>query len=858
MKPMLLLIALLTVPLEAGTTLDFYFGHQAVADRHGVIAPWYKGQNGQYDYRVRVAAETLKRYPWAMPPKVLKPAPEYVYSGHWNIDDNGTIMAIADTEWMNGDLGQRAAFILGSLIDYYQYTGDPASFAPITLMADYLTTSCQTPPTHAWPNMLISVPTMGTVYGPCKIGTSDTLKDRHGKIQLDTVGEIGLELVRAYELTGNVRWYEAAKRWADLLAANRRKEPGVSPWGRYANNARGTGMNGPQNGTVAMILLFFDELIRTGYSGPGGSIVAARDAGRAYLRDIVLPNWTVRDAWGRNFWDWECHTADLYGAEFSSLYLMQNKDYFENWERDARNILSLFVHMACVNPASKAEVYHGAWAYPESTSCCSTSLWYSTLEIASVFARYAVEADSEWAREIARRSGILATYDPKENGQTMDALEGGVIVNKDWFKIAHPMALRYVLRLMAWLPEIAGANRENHIMRSSGVVRRVTYDKGKVAYSTFDAPARSIDVLRLSFTPLSVTANGRPLSLKSDAATNGYQVKPLPGGDCIVSIRHDNATDIVVEGPDPQKSVEAAQMTFTGSWAVKRHEGEPTGDSRVSNQAGATAGYQFVGNQVRVIGSVGETGGLAEVYLDNVRQLVPIDCYSPVGIGRQVLYWRNGLENGTHTLKIVVRGEGNPVAKGRDVMIDGIQSSDAAGDSGFGEGGGPTGAQRFAFGLRDRQDYVDKAGKSWKPGLECIVRTGNDTDVVTKAWMTDPWPTVVESTADPMLFRHWIYGKEIILNVTVGPGTYDVNLRFADNEVDGPGQRTMTVDINGETVAQGLDAWAKAGARATATDVVFKAVKPKNGAIAIRLTGEQIAQRQCDAFINALEVTPAR
>jgi len=241
-------LALLAGALSAfgGETLDRYFAHQVVEDKHGVIAPWYKGQNGQFDYRVRVAAETLKRYPWAGKDKAIAPGPEYVYSGRWQIEDSGKIMAVPDDNWSNGDLGQRAAYILGSLIDYYQYSGDPAAFTGITAMGDYLVNSCQTPVDHGWPKMLVSVPTMGTVYGACRVGQSDTLAAKEGKIQLDIVAQVGLELVRAYELFGNVRWYDAAKHWADLLAANRRRDPGVAPWGRYANNARGNGMNGPQ------------------------------------------------------------------------------------------------------------------------------------------------------------------------------------------------------------------------------------------------------------------------------------------------------------------------------------------------------------------------------------------------------------------------------------------------------------------------------------------------------------------------------------------------------------------------------------------------------------------------------------
>ena len=47
--------------LRAATARKHYFAHDAVEDRNGVIAPWYNGQNGQFDLRVRIAAETLKR-----------------------------------------------------------------------------------------------------------------------------------------------------------------------------------------------------------------------------------------------------------------------------------------------------------------------------------------------------------------------------------------------------------------------------------------------------------------------------------------------------------------------------------------------------------------------------------------------------------------------------------------------------------------------------------------------------------------------------------------------------------------------------------------------------------------------------
>ena len=375
--------------------------------------------------------------------------------------------------------------------------------------------------------MLISVPTMGKRYGQCVVGPTEDFKPGAGKIQLDLVSQVGIEVVRASQLTGNARWYEAAKHWGDLLAANRRREPGAAPWGRYANNAGGNRMNGIQTGGVSIVLMFLDELIRSGYTGKNNEIVAARDAGRVYLRDVLLPAWTRNDTFGRNFWDWEAPVQDRHCTEKSTLYMMDHKDYFPNWKTDVRNILTIYMNHNGVNPAAKGDVYSGAWAYPESSCCCEQSLWYPTMAVASVFARYAAESGSEWAREIARRSQILTTYDPGANGYAMDLIDGGSFVAARWFKNAQPKPIKDVLRHMAWMPDITGAARENHIMRAAGVVKRVAYDKGRIAYAMHDAPAGSVDVLRLAFEPASILAGGKPLARAKDLDAPGYTVRRL-------------------------------------------------------------------------------------------------------------------------------------------------------------------------------------------------------------------------------------------------------------------------------------------------------------------------------------------
>lgn len=844
MRKTLFALAAAAVLCSAATTQLHYFAHGAEADSHGVIAPWYRGLNGQFDFRVRIAAETLKRYPWVGRDRSITPGPEYIFNGKWDLDYEGTIRPLEQTPWNNGDLGQRNSFVLSGLIDYYRYSGDAAVFTPITIAANHLIDHCQTPQTHGWPRMLISVPNIGKNYGECQVGEGDTLRPAHGKIQLDIVAQFGYELLRAYQLLGSQKWFDAAKHWGDLLAENRRTGPGAAPWGRYANNASGKGMNGVQTGGVSIILIFLDELIRLGYTGPNQSIVAARDAGRAYLRDTLLPNWTVYDTWGRNFWDWEAPVQDRHVTERTSVYMMDHKDQFPNWKTDVRNILTLFINHSTASPDSRGDVYHGAWAYPESSSCCGRSLWYVTNAIASVFARYGTEAGDEWAREIARRSQILGTYDIFPDGRSFDLIDGGAFVSKNWFKNAQPKALKDTLRTIEWAPEVAGPARENHLVRSTAIVKRIYYEAGTVSWETFDAQPGATAILRLAFAPASVLADGKPLK-----AGGGYTSRALPNGDYIVTIHHDGATKLAVSGPDPQKTAGLKNLQFNGDWKT-------SAAARVGSTAGASVTVPFHGNQVRLVGSVANSGGLADIFLDDVKQLVPLDCYSPVAAERQVLYYRNGLTNGPHTLKIVARGARNPISSGDDIFLQDVQFSAADGTAGFGEGGGPTAAQRLVFGYTGRKDLPDSQGHTWRPGMEFTARTGWRTDVVAKTWWTMRQSVFISHTPDEELYRYGVHWDEFTVNLTTAPGTYHVRLLFAENEYETAGERPMDISINGKTVASAFDIVKAAGAPRKAIDLVFNNLQPENGTIAITFKGLEVNGQRRHATVQAIEVGP--
>jgi hypothetical protein len=852
--PSLLAILLITLAITgcylfSTPSKTAYFAHPAIEDQFGVIAPWYQELNGQFDLRVRISAETMKRFPWSGP-WVGPRLPNYLIGGNWKIADDGTISIPATAR--DADYGYRIYYVLYGLVDYYRYTGDPAAIAHITMQANHLLDYTLTGPDHPWPGFPISVPW-------------DYSADGHARpnwIQLDVAAHEGLVLLKAYQLVGEPRWLEAAKHWGDLFAQNLKRDPSSAPWDRFAGTLPQTNSlaqiaGGPQGnrltGGVAMILEFLDELVRMGYKGPQGSIVDARDKAQVYLRDKLLPAWTEVDTWGRFFWDWEAAVQTVGPTDAAARYMMTHPEYFPNWRTDVRNIMGLYLHHTGVHPGSAGDVYSGAWAYPESSGCCGLSLDYSPMEMAAAYAQYGVTAGSEWAREMARRQMIISTYHFTENGVVKDGIDGSQIVAGTWFKIVHPWPLKYVLETMGWLPEILGPNRENHIMRTSSVVRSVIYGKGKIEYSTFSAPAESIDVLRLAFAPTLVSGDGTPLRLREDLKGSGFTSNRMENGDCIIAIRHDGLTSIVVEGEDPQQVMDDAEFKYTGQWKTGQDSKYLNGTVHSTPVFSSSLTCEFTGNQVRLIGSVGPTGGLADVYIDNVKQLAGIDEWNPRSLDRQVLYYRNGLSQARHQLKVVVRNERNPRAEGTFFSVDALQFSAATGSAGFGAGGGPKEVQRMIFGYPDRE-YVDSSGNRWLPATEFIVRSGPLTDPVKLAWWRQPAEGNIAGTPQPELYRYGVHAAAFWTHVTVGPGSYYVRLKFAERrkELGEASKRATSIFINGKKVVSDMDLAATAGGFQKAADLVFNNIQPRNGAIEIRFTNEHGGE----AAVQALEIGP--
>jgi hypothetical protein len=395
-------------------------------------------------------------------------------------------------------------------------------------------------------------------------------------------------------------------------------------------------------------------------------------------------------------------------------------------------------------------------------------------------------------------------------------------------------------------------------MRSSSVVGRVQYDVGNIQYRTFDAKAPAIDVLRLAFVPTSVRADGVSLARLASSSKNGFTIEKLSNGDAIVTVRHDGLKQINVVGPDPQREVGTDKMGLNGTWALTKS----ANNHLVATQAGATMEYRFVGNQVRVLGAVDTNGGWADAYIDGEKQLTVVECWNPVRRDRQPIFIKKGLANGPHTVRIVARGAKNTISKGTAVSICAAQWSAATGDAGFGQGEGPSGAQRMVFGYTGREDIVDHNGNAWRPATEWVVRSGFSNDTVDKAWWTSRRSMYIGKAKDEELYRYGAHGKEFWVNLTAAPGTYDLRLKFADTpltawmEREDKWQRVLhsvRVDVNGKEAVAPMSISGAAGDIFTAIDKVVKGVKPDHGMVRVHFTGVD----NKEATVQALELVPS-
>jgi hypothetical protein len=107
------------------------------------------------------------------------------------------------------------------------------------------------------------------------------------------------------------------------------------------------------------------------------------------------------------------------------------------------------------------------------------------------------------------------------------------------------------------------------------------------------------------------------------------------------------------------------------AWNIDVNPAHSQGKARWSDSDPARISYVFYGTQVRWIAYKDPSSGIAEITVDG--QLSTVDLYSNPPAAQSVVYTRQNLPAGFHTLTIDVTNRKNALSSGYKVWIDAIE-----------------------------------------------------------------------------------------------------------------------------------------------------------------------------------------
>jgi hypothetical protein len=516
--------------------------HPVVLDSQGKLLAWYQPErNMGYDHVVRLAWDFIEH---KVPVDSTHGTNLKVYLTNAVYDPQ----TLQGAYWQHDPAMVYASFV-DSLVTWYAYSGDREAVAAVRSMLDYQLAHGTTPNDWDWPGVPFATSCGNDKeYGRC---VEDMPQEFYGGIETDKIGELGAGYMYFYELTGERKYLDAALHCANALA--RHVRPGDAdhtPWA-FRVDAR-TGVTLAQEeygGNLVGALRLFDELIRLN-QGDVKTYRAARETTLKWLLGFPMngggPAW---NKWTGYFEDIPSHTDDI-----NQLTPMMAAYYILNRENPAEIDPMWLRHVGRLLDWVRAKLgrgpFFGAQAIDEQTTpnasfgCCSRAgQGDHTARWAAVNALYFEKTGDGQAREDAFRSLNYGTYFARDDGRVLCC---GIDYQEPyWFSDGYSDYIRHFMWAMGAVPEFAPAGVD-HLLRSSSVVREVTYAAHSVQYRTFDA--QSVEVLRLGFTPTEVRAGGQRLNLRDKQSDPGYSVESLTGGDCIVRIRHVNSGEVSIRG----------------------------------------------------------------------------------------------------------------------------------------------------------------------------------------------------------------------------------------------------------------------------------------------------------------------
>ncbi len=283
----------------------------------------------------------------------------------------------------------------------------------------------------------------------------------------------------------------------------------------------------------------FDELVCLNL-GNVSAYQAARQKAWTWLETYPL----VNNRWTQYFED-----VPVQGDPFSNLnqytagqtarYLLERPESDAQWRSKVARILGWIETNFGGTDSGEAGLQYGARVISEQ-NIYKFKMASHTSRFGALNALYAAATGDATAKDKAYRSLSWASYMARSNGSVNEGPAEFRNNRPFWFTDGHGDYVRHFMLAMGAFPEWA-PKAENHLVKSTSVLTRITYAATSVQYATFDSGAT--ETLRLVSTPLAVSADGVTLAKRSDLNAQPWAFDAQTG---ILKIRHDSAKSIVV------------------------------------------------------------------------------------------------------------------------------------------------------------------------------------------------------------------------------------------------------------------------------------------------------------------------
>ena len=457
----LLLATLSPAPLTHAGFQEQLEYHVIRTDQEGKIVPWFSSNPGEaYDHNIRLVWDF-----W----KTMRNCPNGVkyYLQHriWKKRE--------DSRGLGGD---QLSMALSSWNLLYQYLGDSAVKDDMIYIADYYIANSFSPPTDLWPN--VPYPYNTELHSGVYDGD---LQGGKRFFQPDKAASFAAELIVLYKITGVRKYLDAAIMIANTLAD--KIEPGDgerSPWPYRVNTKKGKVHKVVKDGVThvasytanwAGALRLFDDLI---------ALNEGRVANYQKAR-LMLVNWIkaypIRtNRWGPFFEDVRTDTnSDTEtNADTMALYILEHPDWDPDWKQQVEGILNWSFNTF----ANHGWTRYGVTPINEQTAFMVPGNSHSSRH-ASVELLFGEKTGNHSRKAGAIRRLNWATYMVDVDGKNRYP------DSNIWLTDGYGDYVRHYLRAMGAAPDLAPED-QNHLLRTSSVVKNISYTLDAISYTKFD------------------------------------------------------------------------------------------------------------------------------------------------------------------------------------------------------------------------------------------------------------------------------------------------------------------------------------------------------------------------------------